>query len=758
VAETSVRPASVADFTFKVGDKSTEDLKVSGFEGTEGISRLFRFRIMLCSSEPAIAFDEIVGKPCVLEIAGASGSRFVNGIVRRFERSGEGSSLTYYTAVVVPVHWLLTRRHKSRIFQEHNCPDMTVPGIIKKVLQDAGIPEDNYRFALQGSYDKREYVVQYRESEMNFIARLMEEEGIFFFFEHTVDGHKLVFGDSPVAHVPAPNQAELVYRDRTGLVAETEQEHIHEIRDGQEIRIGAVRLDDHNYEQPQVDLMATAAASQYTSLEYSDYPGEYVDKSVGARYATIRLEEFQCRRWIQHMGASARALLPGYKFTLAEHPVAAMNRDYLVTRVVHTARQPQSLDAEAGAGYGAEYKAELRAIPADVPFRPARTTRRPRIHGTQTAIVAGPAGEEIYTDKYGRVKVQFHWDREGEHNEKSSRWVRVSQGSAGGQYGMMFLPRVGQEVVVDFLEGDPDQPIITGRVYNDDLMPPYTLPDEKTKSVIKTHSSKGGGGTNEIRFEDLKDSEQVLVYAQKDLHVRVNNDRVENVDHNRHLTVKENKFELVKQKKHVEVKLDHNEKIGGDMSLEVAGAVSEDFGGNHSENTGGNLYLKAGQNTVIEAAMGLTLKVGSNFIKIDSSGIAIVGTMTKINSGGAAGSGTAGTVNTPEETIDADAAVPGADVTYAATPTPDEALEVEQGEFTPAEYEMEEKITSWVEIELVDEAGQPVPNELYELTYPDGRKRRGKLDERGQAHIGLPEPITVEVTFPHLDADAWERA
>ena len=758
MAESSVRPASVADFTFKVGDKTTVDLKVTGFEGTEGISRLFRFRITFCSSEPAVAFDEIVGKPCVLEIAGASGSRFVNGIVRRFERSGEGSSLTYYSAEIVPVHWLLTRRRKSRIFQEHNCSDMTIPGIIRKVFQDAGIPEDNYRFALQGSYDAREYVVQYRESEMNFIARLMEEEGIFFFFEHAVDGHKLVLGDSPVAHTATPNQAEFVYRDPTGLVAEGDQEYIYEIRDGQQIRIGAVRLDDHNYEQPQVDLMSTATADQYTSLEYNDYPGRYLDKSVGDRFASIRLEEFQCRRRIQRMGATVRALLPGYTFTLAEHPVAEMNRDYLVTRIKHTARQPQSLEAEASAERGAEYKAVVRSIPADVPYRPARTTPRPLIHGTQTAIVTGPSGEEIHTDKYGRVKVQFRWDHEGICDENSSRWIRVSQGSAGGQYGMMFLPRVGQEVVIDFLEGDPDKPIITGRVYNNDLMPPYTLPDEKTKSVIKTHSSKGGGGTNEIRFEDLKDSEQILIYAQKDLHVRVNNDRVENVDHNRHLTVKENKFELVKQKKHVEVKLDHNEKIGGDMSLEVAGAVSEEFTGNHSESTDGNLYLKAGQNAVIEAAMGLTLKVGSNFIKIDSTGIAIVGTMTKINSGGAAGSGTAGTVNAPEETIDADAATPGADVTYTAAPVEDEALEVEQGEFTPVEYETEEKITSWVEIELVDEAGQPVPYELYELTYPDGKKRRGQLDLRGQAHIGLPEPITIDVSFPHLDADAWERA
>ena len=753
-----VRPSSVADYTFMVADLTSEELKVTGFSGTEEIGRLFNFRVELCSDNAAVDYDSVVGKPCVLEISTATGSRFVNGIVRRFERTGEGSSLTYYAAEIMPVHWLLTRRYKSRIFQENNCSDMTIPGIIRKVFEDSGISSDRYRFALQGSYDTREYVVQYRESEMDFISRLMEEEGIFFFFEHAADGHTMVLGDSSVAHVELPNGAEFAYRDRTGLVSDAEQEYVYSARDSQEIQIGAVTLDDYNYQQPQVELQASATADEYTSLEYSDYPGQYIEKSVGDRYAGIRLEEFQCRRRVQRMEATIRALLPGFKFTMIEHPSEAMNREYLITRLEHKASQPQSGQEEAAGSSETEYNVVLHTIPADVPFRSERLTLKPRIHGTQTAVVAGSSGEEIYTDKYGRVKVHYFWDREGGHDENCSRWTRVSQGSAGGQYGMMFLPRVGQEVVVEFLEGDPDRPIITGRVYNNDLMPPYSLPDEKTKSVIKTHSTKGGGGTNEIRFDDAAGSEQILLYAQNNLHIRANADRVENIDKDRHLTVKENKFELVKQNSHREVTLDLSEKVGGKKSLKVEGDVGEDFGGNHSEKVGTNYYLSAGSNVVIEGSTNITLKVGGNSIALTSSGVYISGTMVYINSGSGGTSASAVALKSPEAPIDADSATPGQDVTYSATPGAYAEVEVEEGAFEPAAYEPEERITSWVEIELVDEAGQPVPHELYEVTYPDGTTRRGKLNAEGLAHIGLSEPMELQVTFPHLDAEAWERA
>jgi type VI secretion system secreted protein VgrG len=289
-------------------------------------------------------------------------------------------------------------------------------------------------------------------------------------------------------------------------------------------------------------------------------------------------------------------------------------------------------------------------------------------------------------------------------------------------------------------------------------MPPYALPDEKTKSTIKTNSSKGGGGTNEIMFEDLKDSEKILIFAQKDLHLRVTNDRVENVDHDHHLTVKEQYFELIKQKKHSEVTLDLNEKIGGKHSHEVTGDLGQKVGGNHSLESTGNVYIKGGQNVVIEGTMGLTLKVGGNFISIDPTGVSIQGTLTKINSGGAAGSGSPVALTAPDATIEADASTPGADVTYQAATEEMAAIEAPAKAFTPGEFEpAEEKETSWVEIEMVDEEGQPWRGELYEITRADGRVIRGKLNDKGQARIGLPKKENAQVSFPKLDQDAWEK-
>jgi len=751
--ESVARSACQADFTFTTNGGPVDELLVTAFSGTEAISELFRFRVELCSDDADIDFNAIVGQPCALEIAGSSGSRFVNGIVRCFERTGCGSRVTHYAAEIVPVHWLLTKRVKSRIFQASNCPDTSVPGIIQKVFEDAGIPADRFRFALGRDYEPREFVVQYRESDMDFISRLMEHEGIFYFFEHDDVRHTMVIGDSPVAHTETPNEAEYPFRDPNGLVAE--KEHVFELRDSQQIRIGAVNLDDFDFKRPASQLRAGVKSDQHTALELTDYPGEYQDESVGERYAQVRLEEGQAARRLMQMCVTARGLLPGFKFSVTEHPTDELNREYLATEITHRARQPQSAREEALVEGGITYEADVQAMPADVPFRPERTTPRPTVLGSQTALVVGPPGEEIWPDEYGRIKVQFHWDQEGQYDENSSCWIRVSQGWAGGNYGMFFLPRVGQEVIVDFLEGNPDRPIITGSVHNNDNMPPYKLPDEKTISTIKTRSSTGGGGTNEIRFEDRKDSEQLLVYAQKDFHVRVNNDRIENVDHDHHLTVKENKYELVKQSKHAEVKLDLKQKVGGGSYLEVAGDVGEEFKGNHSEHAS-KYYLSADGNAVIESASGITLKVGGNFITINASGIYVMGTVVHLNSEGSALNGLAVATQSPEEPLEADTVDPGADVTYSADPYSYEALEGATGESTSDEAD-DENESSWIEIELVDEAGQPWPNEPYEIVEPDGTMKKGSLDENGQAHVAVSDPGECQISFPKLDRRAWER-
>lgn len=781
------RPADTADFTFRAGTLSTEDLKITRFEGSEGLSELYHFRIDACSTLHDLKLSDLVGKSGLLEVRGIGGTRYVHGIVRQFARTGQGSSLTYYAADLVPVHWLLTRRYRSRIFLESNCPDMTVPGILRKVLTDAGIPGDNVRYALQGDYEAREFVVQYRESEFDFISRLMEHEGIFYFFEHTAEGHKMVIADSPVAHVASTISGTLPFRERSGLLPDQDRESVYELQDAEQIQIGAVSLDDYNFQKPATPLETEVTGETFTSLAFEDYPGDYDVKAVGETYSQVRMEEFQAARRIEHMMTTARGLLPGHKFTLEEHGTQELNGEYLVVRVHHRATQPQSGAEELeGAGDDARYEAAIETIPAATPYRPPRRTPRPTIRGSQTAIVVGPEGEEIYTDKYGRVKVQFHWDREGTHTENSSFWIRVSQGMAGGGYGHMFLPRVGQEVIVDFLEGNPDDPIVTGRVFNGDNMPPYKLPDEKTKSCIKTHSSKGGGGTNEIRFEDLKGEEQLLIQAQRRMDTRAKGSHFHTVGGSYHLHVggeqdgelKGEYRQLIYEGKHVHVKgdlmtnVDTDEsrrvkgkvsiKVDGTHSLDVGGDVVEKFGAGHKSDVTQNFALKA-MGIKLEASTGIELVCGGSSIHITPAAIFIKGgPLVNINSGSGppvmAPMASATAPVDAEDPAVADRTEPGADVTYTKTADDYEDLVIPTlpgSDIPPTEDD--KKKTSWIEIQLVDEVGEPVAGEPYEITLPDGKVRKGSTDANGKAKISGIDPGNCRITFPRLDEDAWHR-
>ncbi len=839
---------STAQLEFRVTGEAEDRFQVIRFRGTEGLCQLYRFEIDLTSTEPLGSLDAIVGAPAVLTVHGFGGDRWFHGIIGRFEMTGETHGQSHFRAELVPAVWLLTHRYNSRIFQNRS-----VPEIVSNVLARGGIASDRFRLDLTGTYEPREYCVQYRETDYNFICRLMEEEGIRWYFEQTQNGHTLILADSAADYPPIDDDPVLPYHPPSGL--NVEHEHVCRFRLGQSVRPGAVVLNDFNFEKPRLNLRSASDNSRDHGLEFSEYPGEYTQQSQGARLAKLRAEEFESGRVVGVGQSNCHRLTPGRSFTLCEHPCAALNAEYLISSITHqgkeavtrtttgsngttsillgrthqsvlaatrsqdetvrelaeallqiasrfkpgdptahravtqwlyhagqvsrdlagTAQATGSSPAAAaslanliddfaqssGVDYDAPvYECRFECIPAGVAYRPPRVTPWPVMRGSQTARVVGPASEEIHTDKYGRVKVQFNWDREGKFDENASCWIRVSQGSAGGQYGMMFLPRVGQEVIVDFLEGNPDNPIITGRVYNADQMPPYELPAHKTRSGIKTHSTKGGGGTNEFRFEDLKGSEQILLHAQKDLHVRVKNDSIENVEHDRHLTVDANELDLIKQNKNVEVRLDFSEKIGGKRSLEVVGDVGEEFKSNYSQKVASNAYVKVGQALVIESGKEITFKVGGNFVKIDANGVTIWGTKVKINSGGSPGNGSLVALRAPVAPLEADKVIPGQDVTYSGGEElppglvdPDLAGTI----FTPTQ--VPEKKTSWIEIELVDEIGQPVPDEEYEITAPDGQTiRKGRLDKNGQAHVNVPDPGLCQITFPNLDSPAWNRA
>ncbi|ATB42649.1 hypothetical protein CYFUS_008128 [Cystobacter fuscus] len=684
-----------------------EQLKVLRFSGSEGLSSLFEFQLEVACENQDLDFSQVVGKPGVLSLNGELVPRYVHGIVSRFEQVNEQPRYALYRVTVVPMVWRLHHRHDCRIFQK-----LDTPAILKKVFETAGVPADAVRFSLVNSYEPRDYCVQYRESDWAFASRLMEEDGIFYFFEHHEDKHILVFGDKESALKPIDGVEALPFRRATGGVVQ--EDHVAHFRRMQEVRPGRTSLRDFNFKKPGLPMEAQHEAEVDADLEVYDYPGEYQDPGRGASakgttIARLRLEAWQASRMQAQGESDCERLAPGRLFTLQEHSREDYNGRWLLTHVSHTGSQPQVMEEESRQGEFS-YSNYFTCIPEKVPYRPAPVTPKPHVRGVQTAVVVGPAGEEIHVDEWGRVKVQFHWDRQGKLDENSSCWVRVSQLWAGEGWGAMFIPRIGQEVIVDFIEGDPDRPLIIGRVYNGANLVPYELPAHKTKSTIKSNSSQGGNGYNELRFEDEKKKEQFFMHAERNMDVHVKNDSFENILHDRHQTIgavgkdgkvgdrnelvyrdksltvhrhsqehvggdlkllvggidgagdvdiviKSNRMELVHKNSHLHVKENLNEKVDGVQSLQVDKDLHVKVGGLHALEAGKEIHLKSDK-IVVEAASGITIKGPGGFITIDASGIAIKGTLVQINTGGSALSGSGVSPIDPTDAVEATPTVP----------------------------------------------------------------------------------------------------
>ena len=659
-------------------------LLLVGLSGHEAISQLFSFHLdLLAEHRDKIKFETLLGGPVTITIVLPDGSeRYFNGICNRVSQGAEEghddtfSPFTNYRMEVVPLFWLLTKRAQSRIFQQ-----LSVPDILKKVL--AGIPVS---FELSGTFEPRDYCVQYRETDFNFASRLMEEEGIYYYFKHTDNEHKMVIANTPQSHDELPYLNSIIYETITGGLRP--EDRISSWEKSQVISSGKYTLWDHCFELPHKHLDATAliqssvqageishllTAANASQLEVYDYPGGYAQRFDGitpgggeqasnlqkifqdnTRTTKIRIQQ-EAVGGVTILGASnCRHFTTGYKFKLDRHFDG--DGEYLLTAVNHSARESDYRSSEGEVSY----ENTFACIPLKLPFRPVRTAPRPAVLGTQTAVVVGPAGEEIFTDKYGRVKVQFHWDREGKADNNSSCWLRVAQNSAGKQWGSIFLPRIGHEVVVAFEEGDPDRPIIVGSVYNANEIPPYKLPDEKNKTVLfKSNSTKGGGGFNEIRIDDTKGKEQIFIHGERDRDIRIKHDQIEYIGNETHLIVVKDQLEKVSGDKHQEVVGDLNEKIGGTVSLKVDQDQLEKVNRRYALDVGQEIHLKAGMSVVIEAGTMITLKVGGNFVTINAAGVAIKGTMVNINSAGAAGSGSGAQPEAPKQPKEADKADPG---------------------------------------------------------------------------------------------------
>jgi type VI secretion system secreted protein VgrG len=625
-----------------------DTLLLQSFAGTEAVSRPFAFHLEILSEKRDIAFNDIVGKSVTIQMRLADDSdRHFNGLVNRFTQGLSDSKLTHYQMEVVPWLWMLTRRFDCRIFQK-----MTVVDVISKVFKDAGF--NDFKNSTTGTFEQLEYCVQYRESDFNFASRLMQQFGIFYYFEHDESQHTLVMANSPSAHKPCPGQTAADYNQVSGGLEEADVITTWEVT--QELQTGKYSLTDYNFKTPKTDLKTsepTVFANENGKLEMYDYPGLHLTKAQGQTTAKIRMQAEETEHKVMRGSGACRAFATGYKFELREHYRSDMNASYVLTEVQHDATVGDSY-TYAGDQKGEKYSNKFTCIPAEVPFRPARTAPKPVVQGPQPAVVVGPRGEEIYSDEFGRVRVQFFWDRVGKGDENSTCWVRTSQPWAGKNWGAMWIPRIGQEVIVSFLEGDPDQPIITGRVYNADQTVPYKLPDNQTVSTFMSNTSKGGGGYNELRFEDKSGSEQVYIQAQKDLDVRVKNDSREFVGNDRSLIIKKDQKEKVSGDQHSNVVGNRLEKVGQGMSLQVGQDFNGKTGTKLAYEAGTEIHLKAGTMCVIEAGVQLTLKVGGNFVDINPAGVTIQGTMVMINSGGAAGSGTGSSPQAPKDPDEAD--------------------------------------------------------------------------------------------------------
>ncbi len=539
-----------------------DDLLFESMSSSAGLSSLGEMQLNLLSKKPDLKPEDLLGKPVTVTMQlRDDGKRHFNGFVTRFGAGVHRGSYFTYQATVNPWLWFLTRTSDCRIFQE-----MSVPDIVKKVFEDHGVA--NFQFKLFRSYRKWVYCVQYRETDYNFVARLMEHEGIYWYFEHSDGKHKLVLVDSQSAHDASPLCASLPYIEE-GAQDAPDIECVSSWSFWREVRAGKVALTSYDFERPSTDLKVKADKTRPYSLsdyEVFDFQGDYVQSSDGAQWAEDRMDEQQTPFAVLKGDSNAHGIEVGHLLKLTHHPRPDQNDQYLVTSL---SMQAQVDGYEAGNPAGS-MNCQFFAIPSAQQYRPERRSPKPFVQGPQTALVVGPAGEEIFTDKHGRVKLQFHWDRYGKKNEKSSCWVRVSQPWAGKGWGAVSIPRIGQEVVVDFLEGDPDQPIVTGRVYNAEQTAPFALPEGAVLSGIKSKSHKATG-YNEMSMDDTPGKEKFTIHGQYDMGSTIEHDQTTTVHNNRTDTIDVDDTESVGNNQTQSVGNNHKQSVKVNQTITVGG-------------------------------------------------------------------------------------------------------------------------------------------------------------------------------------------
>ena len=661
-------------------------LLLQSFSGQEGVSTPFHFDLTVNSLNKDIQFEQIVGKPATIKIVlPKDQDRFINGVISSFTLSGVSgvsNEFAIYQATLVPRLWILTRNSDCRIFQKQSVLEI-IDTILKENKVSPVIPRVD-----ASRYKPREYCVQYTETDFNFISRLMEEEGIFYYFEHKDGEHTLVLIDHPSKFQPNPFVKDALFH--TGAPKDLTDFAITSWNAGQELRPDMYELRDYNFKQPRLDLTAQSKTGDDSSLEIYDFPGYYQDKETGQRFVDMRMEEIETSKVVVSAASTIRGLMAAFKFTLTGHFRKDFDQhNFVVTSIFHVCKQGDNYSTSSQqAACDFSYANTFQCIPEDARYRPARLTQVPAIPSTQTAIVigrdtTGPDGnappppaphtpkDEIYADNFGRVRVRFHWDR-SKKNGDTTCFIRVAQPWAASGWGHQWIPRIGQEVVVTFLEGNPDQPLITGAVYNGDNELPFKVPDYQTQSGLRTRSNPTDpDGPNDkyhmLRFDDKIDHEQVFLRSQKRLDVRSLASYYDTSGGDRHTLIggKDDKgnqggnyYLTVGNDTDIHINGGLYQRVEKVLNLTIVGDVICDFEANQKVLVKTNSELNA-QNIIIEAKEKISLKVGGSFITIDLSGVTISGPMVKINSGGAGTPCSSPDIEDPLDAAPADTGKPG---------------------------------------------------------------------------------------------------
>lgn len=616
------------------------ELMLVDMQGHEELGRPFHYQLKLYSPDEELDANKLLGKTATVTLIMDDGEeRFFNGCVAQFSQSGRSEGgYAVYQAVLRPWLWLLTLTWDCKIFQH-----LSVPDIICQIFDETSFCD--YELQLNQNYPVLEYCVQYRESSFNFVSRLMEKEGIYYYFTHQLGKHKLVLIDAVTSHPKLVGDSQLVYH-MTGTDQAPGLQSVTNWELNSQMQAGTYTLTDYDFIKPKNELMTNRVIERdhtESNNKRYDYPGGYSDTDQGGRYAQNRIEEEQVTHQQIRAQTNARNLSTGGVFGLESHPREDQNIEYLVISANY---QLYNNEYTSSSDSGREeYSCHFSAISSETAFRTASTSHKTIVQGSQTAVVVGPAGEEIYPDKYGRIKVQFHWDRIGSNDENSSCWVRVQQIWAGPQWGAQFIPRIGHEVIVEFLEGDPDKPIITGRVYNDANMPTYSLPDNKTQSGIKSRSSSGGsaGNFNEIRLEDKKGSEELYFQAEKDQNILVKNNKTEHVGVDETVSIGNNQKLDVGNDQTSTIGNDQSENVGNNRTESVGAVESLSVGSDRQRNVGGNesITVEGSRSHTIKKSEAINVLLAQNIVIGGLQGIEIgakqstkIGMSQDINVGG----------------------------------------------------------------------------------------------------------------------------